>query len=602
MLPVPHFLWGVLALVCFLRPDLGFCHQAPLQIDRDAILDEDTAEFVQRVLADWGSLGGAGIAVVRKEGDQWKVESRGYGKADLAGTPVNEDTLFSIGSNSKLFASIATGILISNESLTPRLTWKTKLADVIPDWKLVDPIASQETTIIDAMSHRTGLPRHDFAYAEGDSVQTLVNRLQNLPSSTTFRDSFQYNNMMYMVLSSLPTILLPTKPPFVHYVKENIFDRLNWTDTTFSFYQANSTGRFARGIAREGLDYTNPIGSGIPRTTSPPSTPPGENGNVVSAAGGILSTAKELTTWLQVLLLNGLHPTTNETVIPSQVVDMVSTGYSIAEPKAEFPELSPSVYGGGLFRESYRGYEMIEHGGRDIGYLSWILRIPSKGLGVAILMNDDLFGYYLMHTIGYYIVDKALGLEPIDWNGRFLDLTRTSYSEAATKLAMAKNEDTTHDLSYISSLAGVYSHPGYGTIDLCFVPPVGTRWEAKRPVSRGCKELSVDIHRKLPKAAQPGVPMLIAHWRKLFSSHLVLAHFQDNLFNVSTASSMPTGDSAYPFWSYGADFPTGWEAQFASGDDQGFGFLGGFWGAGVGVESPQGKTERERAEIWFEKE
>lgn len=32
----------------------------------------------------------------------------------------------------------------------------------------------------------------------------------------------------------------------------------------------------------------------------------------------------------------------------------------------------------------------------------------------------------------------------------------------------------------------------------------------------------------------------------------------------------------------------------------GFGFTG-TWGAGAGVPSPQGKTVRERAEVWFDK-
>jgi CubicO group peptidase (beta-lactamase class C family) len=49
------------------------------------------------------------------------------------------------------------------------------MASMIPDWQLMDPIASSESTIIDLMSHRTGLPRHDESYfVKNATLRTLV--------------------------------------------------------------------------------------------------------------------------------------------------------------------------------------------------------------------------------------------------------------------------------------------------------------------------------------------------------------------------------------------------------------------------------------------
>ena len=39
------------------------------------------------------------------------------------------------------------------------------------------------------------------------------------------------------------------------------------------------------------------------------------------------------------LLNNGRHPYTNETIIPEEVVEHVAYGRSVVEGKAEFPEL-----------------------------------------------------------------------------------------------------------------------------------------------------------------------------------------------------------------------------------------------------------------------
>lgn len=75
--------------------------------------------------------------------------------------------MFAIGSNSKLFLSLSVGLLIKNETLAKergkKLDWTTKIKDVIPEWGLMDGDADKGTTILDMLSHRTGLPRHEFS-------------------------------------------------------------------------------------------------------------------------------------------------------------------------------------------------------------------------------------------------------------------------------------------------------------------------------------------------------------------------------------------------------------------------------------------------------
>jgi len=38
------------------------------------------------------------------------------------------------------------------------------------------------------------------------------------------------------------------------------------------------------------------------------------------------------------LMNNGRHPITNETIIPADVIDRVATGVTVSEGKEEFPE------------------------------------------------------------------------------------------------------------------------------------------------------------------------------------------------------------------------------------------------------------------------
>lgn len=170
-----------------------FFLSAHAQGTQNSVLNAETDAFINQVLADWNSPGGAAVAVVRRDAQGgWNVETKGYGVATLNGSKVTENTRFAIGSNSKvyihqhlyilmsanvliqLFNILSTGLLINNETLSPRLSWTSKIASVVPTWGLMDTVATRQATIIDVMSHRTGMPRHDISYRWSDDVPAVV--------------------------------------------------------------------------------------------------------------------------------------------------------------------------------------------------------------------------------------------------------------------------------------------------------------------------------------------------------------------------------------------------------------------------------------------
>jgi hypothetical protein len=78
---------------------------------------------------------------------------------------------------------------------------------------------------------------------------------------------------------------------------------------------------------------------------------------------------------------------------------------------------SPTVYGCGQDRYSYRGHEIIEHGGSNPGFKTQVARFPNDNLGLITLSNDDS-GNHIMESVKWRIADHILGLEPIDWAQR----------------------------------------------------------------------------------------------------------------------------------------------------------------------------------------
>jgi len=133
---------------------------------------------------EWG-MKGVAVAVTRRLKDEngewagWTSETEGYGVAIRWGTPVDADTLFAIGSNSKLFTAMGIGLVTENETLP--ITWETKIKDILPEnqWKLQDTVAQNQANLIDILSHRTGLPRHDMSYSRTDNLATIVSNLRN---------------------------------------------------------------------------------------------------------------------------------------------------------------------------------------------------------------------------------------------------------------------------------------------------------------------------------------------------------------------------------------------------------------------------------------
>ncbi|KAJ3851196.1 beta-lactamase/transpeptidase-like protein [Lentinula lateritia] len=576
------------------------------------ILTPKIDEFIQKTIADWNSAGGVGIAVVQKNADgNWNVETKGYGIAKVDGSKVTEDTLFSIGSNSKLFDIIATGLLISNESLSPQISWNTKIASIIPEWELSDPVASTESTIIDLMSHRTGLPRHDIAYHETQSAQSLIFKLKYLRPSAEFRDVWQYNNIMYTVLSYIPDVLLHA--PFTHYVKNHIFTPLGLNATTYSGSVAEESGNLAHGFGRDGVNKSEDIlGAGTPRAMPFWNYYGGDDGN---GAGGVISSAKDVATWLQVLLLQGKNPVTNEQVIPSSIIEKVATGVTLMTGTPLFPENAPVVYGGGQMRSSYRGHNFIEHGGATPGFHTQITRFPFSNIGVAVLTNDDAYGAVFMEIIKWRIVDEAFGLEPVDWNSRAKQLVADAYLQRIQKLRPRPHNPTMPSVP-LASLAGTYVHPAYGTLELCALPSLNLPISQSTP---NCETLINELSFKLPGTfnTSKSVPTFFAYMDTSWLSHVRLQHFDGNLFNVSGFQSLPiiSSDSArmwdsqaQRYWAYDATDNAPITIEFALNSDvvssdgmSGFGVTGGFWGAGEGVEGPVGKNTQERAEVWFDR-
>ncbi|PFH51759.1 hypothetical protein AMATHDRAFT_2852 [Amanita thiersii Skay4041] len=561
------------------------------------LITPDIDAFANSLLATWNSSGFA-VAVVQRDSKVpggWRREFGSYGVAKDDGTPMTPDTLFAIASNSKLFLSFSAGLLISNETLANErgrnLEWTTKAQDVLPEWGLMDEEASKGTAIQDMLSHRTGLPRHDFLISSRPGRKAeMVATLKYLRPSTEFRETFQYNNLMYECLTLLPPVLL--NQSYESYIAQHLFDPLNMTSSTYSVKDAESSGKFADGFQWSLRDLTKGIRG--TRTAVVPYVMRNGTESNLAGAGGVISSARDLSIWASMLLNNGRHPETNEVVVPEAVVEHVATGMTIYQSRASYPELSPIVYGHGQMRYSYRGHEIIEHGGSVPGYRTQVARYPYDDLAIVVLSNDDQ-AYPMIEALKWRITDEIFGLPKIDWDTRYQNATKAYNAAYETKLPRPANVQPPS--APLESLEKSYSHPAYGTIQPCYVG--GTHNSSSL-----CANLLNSSNAKLITAASdPNIPTFIIPFSSFTTTHFRLTHFDKNIFNVSM---LWTNKEVREEEGYGSEgsvltgLDAGYEVEWVNPGQEGEGlaFKGGIWGMGEGGRSPEGTGEAS-AEVWF---
>ncbi|KAH8831957.1 beta-lactamase/transpeptidase-like protein, partial [Flagelloscypha sp. PMI_526] len=618
-----------------------------------SILDqEEFTTFADDLLAEWNTPGGVSVAFVQEDdsssSSRWTVETAGFGNASRYGDRMTADSQLCIASNSKLFTVLLVGIALDDQKARYPLGFKTKICSLIPDWctmheRLDYPLnqsadyfrdlkhTSTEATIEDLMSHRTGWPRHDDSYNFGLNANNLFSdHLPNLRRSTTFREEWQYNNFMYTTLSFIPSIIWETEDSFLTLVEKHIFEPLAMSETTWDRNQIihgfSRVGDFPRPSAERGTPSQEDVWKALAQA-NPLVWPPGISveGDTIAGAGGIISSAQDMATWLQMLLLKGKNPNTGEQVIPSWVVDAAATGLTVAVPHSPYPEMSPVVYGGGQMTGTYRGYQYIEHGGATPGFMTQVIRFPNNNFGVAVLTNDDILGRQLHDIIKWRIVDTVLGLEPIDWNSR---MKNALYEMISTRPAITPRPDDATLPLPPTSFEGTYKNPSYGTVRLCLL----------NSTLPSCKDFLSSLLTHLPgvfpKEPDPeSPPTLVSTFDNFSSAYKIITHYDGAVWNLTSMVSVTEEGKRIAVNPFGGLFNDGMVVEFgfesgmvdgpatnsfsygeerkqeviigksgSSIEVKGFG-LTGIWGAGPSVPPLTGDGDIvERSEVWFSKD
>ncbi|GAV99348.1 beta-lactamase transpeptidase-like protein [Lentinula edodes] len=608
---------------CSLAAQISFSTPSHQDDTHNVFITPEINNFIEGILEEYNSPG-LSLALVRRNETSstgWLMEFGSYGTAKADGSPVTPDSLFAIASNSKLFLSLSVGLLIENQTLADQtgreLSWSSRAIDVIPQWGLMDEDMERIVNIQDMLSHRTGMPRHDLSGRPlQGGVAEMISNLRYLRPSAEARETWQYNNLMYETLSYLPELLLDQ--PFESYVADHLFNPLNMSASTYSVAIAEeSSEHMAHGYMRSMRDEITGV-SGILTPVVPYFSRPG-NEKIWAGAGGVITSARDLSVWVAMLLGNGKHPFTNVTVVPEKLIQHIAEGVAVIDGTPSYPELSASMYGAGQERYTYRGHDLIEHGGSNPGFKTQVTRFPNDNLGIVVLSNDEDFGTEIHQIVIRRIADEILGLDPLDWKIR-LQAQRQKFNAEIVKMALPRPEAPHLPTAPIASMEGAsFMHPTYGLLQPCYIEP-GSNQSYRSPHSECTRIVTDEVTQEIIKSPLShnstledtlAIPTLIIPYNGFFVTHIMLRHFCGNLFNGSIIWSNWVVREKEGYHqnneNVGKDIIIGFDNRFevewvheTKSARGGLAFKGGFWGKGKKAKAPMG-TGKESAEVWFGK-
>jgi len=410
----------------------------------------DLRSFIEESLEFW-KVPGVAVSIV-KDGEV--ILAEGFGYKDLENKKkMTADTVLPIGSASKSFTAMAAAILIDEE----KMTWDTPVNEYIPGFKMYDPVASANANIRDMLCHRTGLPRHDLMWAGGTGLsftrEDLIRRVRYLENNAGFREKAQYQNHMLATVGH--AVENVSGESWEDFVKEKIFKPLGMNSSNFHVADSQKA-------ADHGLPYRHDFKNDM-------AIKPAEfmELGAPGPAGSINSTVNDMTNWIKLMLGKGAFTIGGKevrVVSEERVTEMLAPQMHIGLLPWEFPEHQFLTCGMGWFLDVYRGHRCFEHGGNVTGFTALVSMMPDQNIGICVLANMN--STFMNHALVDSIYDRVLNAEKTDWNNRyFAEITKLLAQMQEGKDAVEKGriEGTKPSLD-ISAYAGVYEHPGYGTL------------------------------------------------------------------------------------------------------------------------------------------
>ncbi len=338
-------------------------------------LPDENVIAIDNIFANFNDINKPGAAVAVVKGDTI-IFSKGYGSANLEyEQPVSPSTVFHIASVSKQFTVFAV-LLLEAEG---KLSFDDDIRKHIPEV----PRFGTKITLRQLAAHTSGMrDQWDLLNLAGwrmddvitkDHIMNLVAHQKELNFNPG--DEYLYCNTGFTLLAEV--VARVSGESFSSFTENRIFRPLNMNQTLFFDDHERIVKNRAYSYKMQGSKYKK------------------SRLNFANAgATSLFTTVEDLALWS----MNFKNPKVGN----SAIIDKMNTLAVLNNGE---------TFGGayGQFVDTYKGHQLIQHGGADAGYRSFLGRFPEEELAVMVFSNfaDSNPRRLAMSVADLYLDDRS---------------------------------------------------------------------------------------------------------------------------------------------------------------------------------------------------
>lgn len=342
----------------------------PSYADLDACVLQELGHF---------TVPGAAIGVLR-EGE---TDRRAYGVASLRTMqPVTPETLFQIGSISKIFTATLVMRLV-DEGL---LDLDTPVARYLPDLHLGSEETQDRVTLRHLLSHTSGIEGDRFDdYGWGDdALAKAIAEFDSLRQLTPPGELWSYCNSGFNLAGAVIEHQLETS--FEAAIKERLLTPLELERSFF--------------FAHEAIVHPLAVGHSQQPGQAPTVARPYPLPRAVNAAGGIIGSIDDLLRFAAFHLDDG--------ILDGKRHLSQASARAMRAPATAAANFADS-YGLGWALRNAKGTAIVGHGGSTNGFQAQLTLVPDHRFALAVLTNGDR-GAAAIRGIERWALGEYLGI------------------------------------------------------------------------------------------------------------------------------------------------------------------------------------------------
>ena len=282
--------------------------------------------------------------------------------------PVTDETLFQVGSNTKVMT--ATIMMMLAEA--GRLDLDAPIRAILPDFEVADETVAAAATIRQLVTHSTGWIGDHFIEtgAGADAAAIYVRSMADLPQLAPPNFAFSYNNSAFAVAGHIIEVV--TGQSYATVMQEMLFEPLGMSNSLFDAGDV-MLRRFAVG---------HNISPGEPVAVAGPWPLP----KAMYAAGAVAATAHDMLIFARFYLDNGRTHAGEQLLSSAGMKAMWTPQFATG---AGSKAVCHSWFAEEEFTEDEDGVLTYSHGGATVGQMSAFKVVPEKNFAFTSLTNGS---------------------------------------------------------------------------------------------------------------------------------------------------------------------------------------------------------------------